>query len=247
MPANQMDQADIISAINALVGTDKAKVKEFAKALRAESRDVAQALINVGAGQKAGEMTGKVGELEEKVKELEGQLEAKDTEITDLRSKTPDAAQLEETAKKRWEPKVKAATERAEQAETRAREAIRRSARQKFVAALTAPDEQGMYVEPQWAEKVVAAEYDDRLIAKPDFSLGVLQPGENTEYDGDTDEARIAALARDARRTVPSTYVLSRADAGAGIRGGGGNASVGLKTPDQIRQQKQQNPAFAGL
>jgi hypothetical protein len=241
-----MDLPEIITALNAYVASDKAKAKEVAKALRSDARDVAQALINVGAGQKAGEIGSKVDELQQQVTDLTGQLEAKETELTDLKAKTPDAAVLEESAKKKWEPKVKAATERAETAEQRARSLVKEVAKGKFRALLKQPNEQGLKVDDGWADRVVAAEFDDRFKVNDDHSLTILQPGETTAYDGDTEDERIAALAKDARKSVPSAYLVSNADGGSGVRNGGGG-SVGLKTQQQIIDAKRNDPAFAGL
>lgn len=246
MPAPIVPEiSDIIASINAYA-TDKTRAKELAAAMRTDAKDVALSLINVGKSQKQTEIGGDLHTLTTKLEEVQKELEQRDAELADLRSKAPDATAIEASAQKKWEPKVRTATERAEKAEAAARTRVKDVGKQKFVEYLMTPDDQGLRVDPLWAKKVVAAEFDDRFVPKDDYSLSVLQPGETIEYDGDTEDERIKALARDARRTVPSAYMLTNADSGAGIRNGGGG-SVGTNTLQQIIEQKKQNPAFAGL
>lgn len=241
-----MEPAEIIAEINKHVAGDKAKAKEFARALRSDAKDVSQLLINVGAGQKSGEVGTKVTELETKLRETTEKLEETEREFTEFKTKTPDATAIEAREKAKWEPKITKERERADTATTQLRDERKKLAVARFVSLLSTPDDSGTRIDPQWAEKVVAAEHGDRFVIKDDGTLGVLQPGETTEYDADTLDKKIAALAKDARKAVPSAYVLTGADSGSGVRGGGGGG-VGLKTVEQIRKEKEQNSAFSGF
>jgi uncharacterized membrane protein YqiK len=232
-----MELPEIIAALNAYVGTDKAKAKEVAKSLRADARDVAQHLINVGAGQKAGEVGGKVDELASKVSELTEQLEAKDEEIAKMRSSAPDVAAQVDAERKKGESKAAKERERAEAAETRATALAKQVAKDKIIARLTTPNELGQRADREYAELIAAAKLDDRVVVKADGSIDVLQIGESTAYDGETLDQKIDALVKDFRPSIPASFLLTNADSGAGVRSGGG-AGVGLKTLEQIKQEK---------
>lgn len=242
-----MEISEIITSINSFVGGDKAKAKDVAKALRADAKDVAQLLINVGAGQKSGETQTKVSTLEQERDEWKEKAETTEQEFAEFKSKTPDVKAIEDRLNATHAKALTKERERADKATTDLRDERKKLAVSKFVSLLTTADDSGTRIEPQWAEKVVAAELNDRFVIKEDGTLGVLQPGEAVEYDADTLDKKIAALAKDARKTVASTYVLTGSDSGAGARGGGGGGGTGLKTPEQIRKEKEQNSAFAGL
>jgi hypothetical protein len=214
--------------------------------LRSDARDVAQALINVGAGQKAGEMGGKVEELEGKVRELTEQLESKETELTDARAKVPDAASLEEAARKKWEPKLGKEKERADKAEANLTNALTQIAVDKAIARLITPNEQGMRADPEYANLIAAEKIRKQITVRTDGTLGVKQLGEDGEYDGESLDDKVSALVNDFRPTIPSTFVLSNADSGAGIRNGGGGSGKIAVTEQQLAAEMRQSGRYRG-
>jgi hypothetical protein len=250
MPADHMDAAEIIAAINEYVGDDKAKAKEFAKALRARAGEVAVSLINIGKSQGTSEAGGEVKKLEAQVKELTEALEAKEQEMADFRAKTPDAATIEESTRKKWESKLRKAETERDDAHRRFNDAVVQIGIDKAVALLITPNEQGVRADREYAELIAAGKLRPHFVPKPDGSLAVKQIGEETEYDGDTLDAKVAALVKDFRPYIPATFLMSNADGGAGVRsgpGGGVTGSPGMKTFNEIVDQKRSSPAFAGI
>jgi hypothetical protein len=248
MPADHMEVTDIIAAINEHTGNDKAKAKDFAKVLRAGAPEVAQSLINIGGSQKATEVTGRIKELEATVKELTEAAEQKDQEITELRAKAPDAAAIEESTKRKYDVKLRKLEQERDDARKRHEDAVVQIGIDKAIAMMITPNEQGVRVDREWAEQLGAMKLRAQFAPRPDGSLAVKQIGEESEYDGTLDE-KVAALVKDFRAYVPETFKFSNADGGAGIRNGTGAAGVapGLKTQQQIIEQKRSNPAFAGI
>lgn len=237
-----MELSELIASINSFVGGDKAKAKEVAKALRDNAKDVSQLLINVGAGQKSGEVGGKVTALEKERDEWKAKAEEVEQEFTEFKAKTPDVATVEARERAKWEPKVKAKDEEVKATKETLRKALGGGTMQKVVAHLVAK----LGVDDDYAREVLAARYADRIAVGDDGRIGVLQVGETSEYDAVTEDEKVAALAADIRKTVPPKFVNTNADSGAGVRGGSGGGT-GLKTVEQIRKEKQQDSAFAGF
>ena len=100
---------EAIEAVNAATGGDKAKVRDFVKKLRSDSPDVANYLITSGKNQRDGEVQGDLKKLTDRIAELEGELETSHSELTTLRSKTPDVAAVEESAKRKYEKHLRKA------------------------------------------------------------------------------------------------------------------------------------------
>lgn len=241
-----MELSEIIAALNTHVGGDKAKAKEVAKALRADAKDVAQQLINVGAGQKAGETQTKVSQLEQERDELKEKLETTEREFAEHKSKTPDVATVEARERAKWEQKVKAKDDELKAAREQYKGAVGKGGRAKFTRELIA-----LGVDPEYAETVAAAKYGDRFVASDEGTLGVLQLGETTEYDAADEDGKIKALAADVRKIVPPRFINTNADSGAGVgrQGSGGNtydaAKVGREMAEQQKvQDKAANVAF---
>jgi hypothetical protein len=236
-----MELSEIIAAINAHVAGDKAKAKELAKELRANSKDVAQLLINVGAGQKSGETQTKVSQLEAERDDLKEHLEQLTTEYTEFKTRTPDAAAIETRLNTKWGAKLQAKDDEVKATRDTLRKALGGGTMQKVVARLVTK----YGVDDDYAREVLAQRHADRIAVGDDAKVGVLQLGETVEYDAATEDEKIDALAADIRKTVPPKFVNTNADTGAGIRGGVGGAVV--KTVEQIAQQKRNDPAFSGL
>ena len=239
---------EAIEAVNAATGGDKAKVRDFVKKLRSDSPDVANYLITSGKNQRDGEVQGDLKKLTDRIAELEGELETSHSELTTLRSKTPDVAAVEESAKRKYEKQLRKAEQDRDEAQRRFDDAMVQIGVDKAVALLIVPNEQGNRAHPQYAKQLAALELRKQFVPGPN-GLAVKQIGEETEYDGDTLDAKVAALVKDFRAYIPQEFIVSNADSGAGVRNGTGGSGVapGLKTQEQIIQAKRSNPAFSGI
>jgi hypothetical protein len=83
-------------------------------------------------------------------------------------------------------------------------------------------------VNQEYADVVLSAKYGDRIVIDDDGNItDVLKPGENSPYEGASLDEKLAFLAADVRKTVPTTFVVSAADRGAGVRGGATNGGQG--------------------
>lgn len=235
-----MEPSEIIAAINAHVGGDKAKAKEFAKDMRANAPAAAQALMNAGASVKERDLDGRLRTLEKERDDALKELEDVTTEFSEHKSKTPDVATMEARERAKWEPKVKERDEKLKQKDETLRNALKRVSLTKLEAEAVK-----IGVDPDYAKEVLRTRYADRVTVADDGTIGVLQLGETAEYDAPSEDEKIAALAADIRKAVPSKFINTNADTGAGIRGGSGGA-IGLKTVEQIRQEKR-DTGFSGF
>lgn len=240
---------EAIEAVNAATGGDKAKVRDFVKKLRSDSPDVANYLITSGKNQRDGEVQGDLQKLNARIAELEGELETSHSELTTLRSKTPDVAAVEESVKRKYEGKVRKAEQERDEVQRRFDGAQVQHAVDIGISGLITPNEQGIRVDPEYARLIAAARLREQMVPKPDGSVVVKQIGEETEYEGETLEQKVKALVKDFRAYIPPTFLVSNADSGAGVRNGTGGSGVapGLKTQEQIIQAKRSNPAFSGI
>lgn len=248
MPASDtITDQELFDAINERA-TDAAKAKEFAKTLRAKCPSVAQPLIDVGAGQKSGEMRKDVAELQTTVRELREQLDDKEREFTKFKEDTPDVVAIEEKANKRHAARIAKAEQERDEATKRYHSSLVQIGIDKAVALLITPNEQGIRTDREYAELIAAERLRPHLVPKDDGTIGVKQIGEETEYDAPTLDGKIAALVKDFRAYIPPTFQMSNADSGAGVRNGtSGTATGTLKRFDQIVQQKANDPSFAGI
>jgi hypothetical protein len=246
MPDMLTDQ-ELFDAINERAA-DASKAKEFAKTLRAKCPAVAQPLIDVGAGQKSGEVKKDLAELQSTLRDLNEQLEAKDKELADVKSKQPDVAAIEEKASKKWTNQVKKLEADRDEAMARYHKSLVQIAIDKAVALLITPNEQGIRTDREYAELIAAEKLRGQIVPKDDGTIGVRQIGEESEYDAPSLDTKIAQLVKDFTPYIPATFQMSNADSGAGVRTGGGGAGTGgLQRFEQIVDKKRQDSAFAGL
>ena len=242
MPDMLTDQ-ELFDAINERA-SDSAKAKDFAKTLRAKCPSVAQPLIDVGAGQKSGEVKKDIADLQASVRDLTEQLEGKDRELAEVKSKQPDVAAIEDKASKRWQKRVNDLEAELDKSQSLYRKSTVQIGVDKAVAMLITPNEQGIRVDREYAELIAAEKLRPQIVPKEDGSIGVKQIGEESEYDAPTLDGKIAALVKDYRAYIPQTFQMSNADSGAGVRSnGGGGSAGGKKTLDQIIEQKLNDPA----
>ena len=218
-----MELSEILAAIGTFVGGDKAKAKEVAEALRGDTstKPVAQELINVGNAGKTAELQPRLKALEKERDEVVAARDALQVELDEVKAKTPDAKTIEEKAKAKYEPQIAKLTKERDDAIGGQKALRKQVAKEKFTSLLKRADEQGVKVEDDWADRVVASEFDDRFVERDDGSLDVLQVGETTAYDGKTLDEKIASLAADVRKKVNPKYLITSTDRGGGVGGGG--------------------------
>lgn len=236
-----MTLAEIVAALNAEIGDDKAKAKEAARLLRSDSKSVAQLLINVGAGQKSGETQTKVSQLEQERDELRDKLEATEQEYTEFKTRTPDAAAIEARLNTKWGAKVQAKEDEVKATRDTLRKALGGGTMQKVVSRLVTK----YGIDEDYAREVLAQRHADRIAVGDDARIGVLQLGEATEYDAATEDEKIDALAADIRKTVPPKFVNTNADSGSGVRNGAGGAVV-AKTVEQLAADMRATGRYRG-
>lgn len=240
---------ELIADVNEFIGTDPGNGDLYATALRERVKTVSQPLINIGAKVGKREQVGKNADLQAKLTTAEEQLEQVKGELTSLKDRTPNARDIEENEKRKWQPLIKKEQERAEKAELNARKLREQVFRDKFAAHLTRSDGANVRMDDDpLLVRALTEQYLDRYVQREDGTEEVLQIDNDTPYDGRTTDDKIAALAEAARRKVPAKYLIAATDSGSGVRADrSGNGSNGLLTQDQIVERRRQDPAFAGL
>ena len=206
---------EALAALAEAIGTDDAQVRNAARDLRTRIPSLAQELLNAGAALKKKELQGEItrltGELERKQTELDETVR----EFDAFKAKTPDVATVEANAAKKFQPRIDALTKEVDTLKTTAKDAARSAMVHRFVNELVDTHK----VDRQWAEKVVATQHADRIVAEPDGSWKVLQIGSDNPYDAASQEDALKKLAGDASKTVDPRYITSN------VRGGGGSQS----------------------
>jgi hypothetical protein len=228
-----MELKELIAGIATYVAGDRAKAKEVVDELRATegTKPVAQQLVDIGQGGKAGELQPKLTKLENDLKEARETIAAKDASIEDLKnSKAPDRKAIEQELRTEFQKKLDGEKKLREEAQANSKALRKKVAVDAFVGLLMKPDDQGVSVEEGWARQVVAREFDDRFDEAEDGTQRVLQIGSTLPYDGKHEE-QIAALAKEARKKVATTYLRTSTDRGSGLSGGGTGGSGGNYDP----------------
>lgn len=241
---------EILADINKYVGADESRARELAETLRERSKQLAQALINVGVKGTKKEFGPKVTQLESQLAESKQQLESVNAEFAAFKERSPSIRDLEDNEKRKWEPRVKQEKERADKAEANAKNLRSQVFEDKLAAQLTREDVGGTRLDNDpLIVRAIVSQYRDRHVQRDDGTEDVLQIDNDTPYDGRTMDDKIGALADAARRKVNAKFLVTTADNGGGVRNSGnsGITGSGLKTQDQITEQKRQDPAFAGL
>lgn len=241
---------ELLTDVNEFVGTDTARADELATALRERVKIVSQPLINVGAKLGKREQSGKTNDLTAKLQTATEQLETAQEELKALKDRTPNVRDIEENERRKWEPRIKQEKERADKAEQNARKLREQVFEDTLASHLTRDDSSGTRLDNDpLVVRAVVQQYRDRYVLREDGTEDVLQIDNDTPYDGRTQEDKIAALAAAAMRKVNPKFLVTQADNGAGVRNSGNSGVMqsGLKTQDQIIEQRRQDPAFAGL
>lgn len=230
---------ELIAGLNELAAENDEKAIEVAKAIREKAKPVAQVILNAGAAIQKTEAKGAAKKLETERDEAIRERDELRTEFDEFKAKTPNAKEIEDRITAKYEPKIKALKDQVAERETRLTTTIRRSGLTKFASELIK-----LGVDPEYAQEVATAKYGDRLTPKEDGSLGVLQVGNTLEYDAETEDEKIAALAADARKLTPPKFINTNADSGAGVRSGGSGGGSAA-TQQQLVERKQATGDYA--
>jgi alanyl-tRNA synthetase len=232
---------EILASLAEYVGDDKAKAKEVAQALRDRTGDhaptlnqVAQLLINHGAGKGKGEVSERQKKLDaelkaaqERVEELEAELETAKSAPTE--QVTAIARKLERAEKER----DAARSEAAEQKTGRIADKVELS-RARFRSSLKGQvDEFGL--------DALDRRFADRFKPAEDGTVQILD-AEGDPIEPPKGKSPEDVLADEALAAVPASNRLRPMNGGGGAGGPGGAA--GTITVDQIVAEKQQTREF---
>jgi len=233
---------EILVAIAAFVGGDPDKAKEVAKKMRehADTRDVAQELVQYGAGKKKGQLDGDIATLTRQLETTKQELEELQTAFDDFKAKTPDVAKVEQELTAKHTRKLQEKDAQLAAKDQTLKGALTRGARERLVTLLSTEHK----VDPEYAREVMASKYADRFVVGDDGRISVLQPGSTDSYDADTDDAAVALLAAQVAKTAPAKFVNTNADRGAGSRSGQGGGST-QKTAEEVKETKRNSVAGA--
>ncbi|MEO7521507.1 MAG: hypothetical protein ABIW79_06785 [Gemmatimonas sp.] len=228
-----LDEA--LAALAEAVGSDAASIKEAARKLRDTVPALGQELLNAGAAKKKGEVQADITRLQGELDAAKALADETQREFDTFKDKTPDVAAIEAT----WKAKVKAAQDEAKAKLDEKDGVIVAKSRGALRTLLVNRLVDEHHVNRRWADKVVAAENETRLVAKPDGTSQVLQLGRDDEYDGESVEAKIALLAADLAKSVDAEYVTTNVQGGGGQRGAlpGGSS----RSERSLVEEKQQS------
>lgn len=216
--------AEILAAINALPTEEHAK---FATDFQNDQGSVVKAARSkaFAAGKTEGAKGGTQAAADlvkatEQIEELEGKV----TELTDNK---PDVKAIEERVTAAMQKKLDAEKKRADTVEAALRTERRKIALVELSSALTAKQEDGTQVDPDWVgdTKLMEARWGDRLVEKDDGTLRYLQLGSEQAFEPGDGETAAGLLAAAIRTTVPARYVLTDDDTGGGLNGGAAGGS----------------------
>lgn len=241
-----MTVGEIVAAV-AEYATDKAKQKELAQALRkaseANAKAVAQVLVNVGAGRKA-------GEVDDRVADLEQQIAALTAERDDLKEKVEGAAGGESEAVAAIQRKLDKAnekiaaltTERDTERTARVTDRVEREA-DRVTGKLSGR------VRQSWLDRVVRADVAKRIRPRKDGTLEYLDE-DGHPYDGD-EEAQRSALAESVFGTVEDGDRVRQTTAGGGTGSDAGRGGASGYDPvaagKAMAEQQKGNADRSGL
>lgn len=93
----------------------------------------------------------------------------------------------------------------------------------------------------KYADTILAHELADRIVVDEEGKItDVLKLGETTGYDAPTIDEKFVLLAADARKQVPTEFVVAGGDKGGGLRGGtsGGSSGTGPSLDKTIEQKR---------
>lgn len=228
-----MTYAEALTAIAEHIGDDAVKAKEVAKALRTTVPVLGQELLNAGAALQKKESQKDLDAATKRATDAEAGKAAVDAELDEVKKKTPDLATVEAGWKERIAKQKKDHETELSARDQKLADAFAGRVKESLITRLVAKGVDGDY-----AREVAAVKYRDRIDAKPDGSVRVLQVGGTLPYDAADEEGAIEALAKDVLKTVPAKLVTSPADSGGGSGGGGGGGG-GRQTEAQLREEKQ--------
>lgn len=234
---------EIIAGINELAGDDKDKAKDVATAIRERAKPVGQHLINVGSALKKEEAKRDIDALKAANETLTTERDEAVAALGTANSTKPDVAKIEADWKAKHEKKVGELKEQLKAKDDTLRGALKKASVAKLVAQLT---NQG--VDPDYAKEVLAGKHAGNIEVKDDGTVLIKSP-DGLEYDGADEDAKVAALAADARKGVAPKWILTNADSGAGVRSGGqsGTGYDAAKVGEEMGKQEKARATDSNL
>lgn len=221
-----LDEA--LAALAEAVGSDAASIKDAARKLRDTVPALGQELLNAGAAKKKGEVQGDLTRLQSELDAAKALAEETQREFDTYKAKAPDITAVEAT----WKAKLQTAKDEAAKMLAEKDGVIVAKSRGQLRTLLVNKLVDEHHVRREWADMVVAARNESRLVANADGTSKVLQLGRDDEYDAENEDAAITLLAADLAKTVDAEYVTTTVQGGGGMRntlpGGSGKSEQAL-------------------
>ncbi len=233
-----MDLSELIAGLGAYA-SDPSTQKEVARALRAsaDTKPIAQLLINAGAGKKTGESQQKLTELEDKITALEDEKQELAQQVEAAQGKPNE----QQAAWDREKAKLQAAKDKAEQ--ERDAERVNRKgdavnlARSRFLSALKGRvDDFGL--------DALERRFGDRFRPRDDLSGVDVLDDDGDPIEAPKGQSAEEVLAELAFKTVPASNTFRPMNAGGGSNGSGAQGSL---TTEQLVDQKIRSGTFSLL
>lgn len=227
---------EILVALGAFIGADKAKAQEAAKAMRAHAdvQIVAQELVTYGVGKGKKELEPEVTRLTAALTEMTAERDEAVQAHADLQAKTPDVAAQVAALTEKHKAKLKEKDDAIAAKDTTLKAALVDVRTEQAVARAIAEHR----VDPEYAREVLKPKLARRMKPNDDGKVTILRFGSDDSYDADSDDKAIDALVADAAKAVPATFILTNADRGGG-EGGGKNSGSVKKTTKELIEQKR--------
>lgn len=237
---NEIYEADTKSVLEQLNNSSVTVIKEF----RSKT---------FGAGKKEGKRGG--DEDAAKLGELQTKLEEAEEALTKARSGQSTWESEKKDLEKKHETKLKETKDQLASARATIVNLTRNRTMDQVAGFLTRDSEelskrfQNLQlgdVVPDYADTIVKQKFIGQIVV--DETTGqlkdVLKLGEQTGYEADSEEQKLALLAADIRKTIPPTFIRSNAEGGAGIRDVGGSRQGSGPNVGTIVEKKAATGAY---
>ena len=209
---------------------------DVAAALQTSAPAHFQEVYNKGFAKAKTEYTAKVAEKEAEITRLQGDLSSKETELADLKAKTPDV----NTVDQKWKDHVKDLeakhAAKISEYETRIQQERFNIQKTQLVAGLIKSG-----IDSEYAELVAVNKYSSRIRFDKDGNPEFLQKNDIPFTGADT-ASNMKFLLDEIVAETPAKFKASGADAGSGASAGGAG-SKGY-TPEEISDSKRETGIY---
>ena len=226
---------EALAALADAIGTDPSDVSDAARKLRKAIPDLGQDLLNTGAALKKKDVAAEHKRLSEELEAAKALAEETAREFDAHKAETPNVAAIEAALKAKHQKEIDKLTETVRAKDEKIATKTRAQLRARLVALLVEKHS----VNPKWADKVVAADHEDRLVVNADGTSKVLQIGREDAYDADSEDAALTLLAADAAKKVEPDWITSPIGSGGGRSNGVVGGFNTARTEEDLMQQKR--------